>query len=78
MIFKKYYVLPIMPLFIGEECVSDTTKFKLLCLSRPALRNVLVSFHEIHGDPLEKTANNRQVCLWYGFLLSGGAEADLE
>ena len=67
-----------MPLFIGEKCVSNATEFKLLCLSRPVLKNVLVHFHEIRGDPLEKTASNRQVCLWYSFLLKRGAEVDLE
>ena len=46
--FKKYYNLPIMPLFIGEESVSNATEFKLLCLLRPVLSNELVSFHEIH------------------------------
>ena len=51
-----------MLIFIGEEFVSDATEFKLLCLSRSALRNVLVSFQKIRGDPLEKTASNRQVC----------------
>ena len=59
MFYKKYYVLPIMLIFLGEECVSDATEFKLLCLSRPVLRNVLVIFHEIRVDPLEKTASNR-------------------
>ena len=63
MFFKKYYVLPIMPLFMGEECISDTTEFKLACLSRPVFRNALVSFHEIRNDPLEKTASHRQVFL---------------
>ena len=60
--FKKHYTLLIMPLFIGEKCVSDATEFKLLCLLRPVLMNVFVSFHEIYGDPLEKTGSNRQVC----------------
>ena len=46
MLFKKYYVLRIMPIFIGEACVSNATEFKLLCFLRPVLRNVLVSFHE--------------------------------
>ena len=62
MFFKKYYVLPIMPIFIGE-CVSNVTELKLLCLTGPVFRNKLVSFLEIWGDPLEKTASNRQVCL---------------
>ena len=78
MFFKKYYVLPIMPIFIGEEYVSNVSELKLLCLTRPVFRNKLVSFHEIWGDPLETTASNRQVCLWYNFLLNGDAEADLQ
>ena len=77
-VFQKYYALPIMPLFIGEKCVSSATEFKLLRLLRPVLKNVLVSCQEIRGDPLEKTASNRQVCLWYSFLLNGGAEVDLQ
>ena len=67
-----------MPLFMGEECVSVAIDFKLVCLPRPGLWNVLVSFHEISGDLLEKTVSNRQVCLWYSFLLNGGTEADLQ
>ena len=50
-------------LFIGEECVSDATNFKLLCLLRLVLGNVLDSFPELCCDPLEKTASNRQVSL---------------
>ena len=52
-----------MPLFIGEECDSNATEFKLICLLRPVLSNELVSFHEIHGNPLEKTSSDRQTCL---------------
>ena len=52
-----------MPLFIGEKCVINVTEFKLPCLSRPVLKNVLVSFHKIRSDPLEKTVSNRQICL---------------
>ena len=63
MFFKKYYILPIMPLLIGEECVSDVTELELLFLLRPVLRNALASFHEICNDPLEKTATNMLVCL---------------
>ena len=49
-------------IYSRKKCVSNATEFKLLCLSRPVLKNVLVSFHEICGDLLEKTASNRQVC----------------
>ena len=66
-----------MPIFIGE-CYSDATELKLLHSSRPVLSNVLLSFHKIRGDSLEKTASNRQVCLQYSLLLNGGAEADLQ
>ena len=61
--FKKYYILPIMPLLIGEECISDVTELELLFLLRPVLGNALASFHEICNDPLEKTATNMLVCL---------------
>ena len=67
-----------MPIFIGEECYSDATEFKLLRSLRPVLINALVSFHKIRGDPLEKTASNRQVCFRYSLLLNGGAKADLQ
>ena len=66
--FFKNYCLTNYALFIGEECVSDATNFKLLCLLRLVLGNVLDSFPELCCDPLEKTASNRQVSLWYSFL----------
>ena len=44
-VFRKL-CLTNMPLFIGEECVSDATEFKLLYLLRPFLRDLLVSFHK--------------------------------
>ena len=49
MFFKKCNFLPIIPLFIGEECVSDATEFKLLYLSRPGLRNVLQALRRRGG-----------------------------
>ena len=36
----KKYILLIMTLFIGEECISDATEFKLLCLLTPVFKNV--------------------------------------
>ena len=65
MFFNKCYVLPIIPFFTGEKCVIDFTEVKFLCLSKPVLENVLVIFHEFHGNPLEERAINRhifQVC----------------
>lgn len=50
----------------------------MLRFSKPIFENVLVSFHEIRDDSLEKTTSNSRVCLWYSFLLTRGTEADLQ
>ena len=62
-VFQKILRLTNYAFILGEECVSDVTEFRLLCLSRPVPGNALGSFHEIRGDPLEKTVSNSQVCL---------------
>ena len=60
-VFKKILRLTNYAFIYRRKCVCDVTEFRLLCLSRPVPRNALVSFHEICGDPLEKTVSNSQV-----------------
>ena len=60
MFFNICYVLPVIPFFTGEKCV-DFIEVKFLCLSKSVLENVLVIFHEFHGNPLEERAINRHI-----------------
>ena len=61
MFFNKCYVLPIIPFFTEEKCVIDFTEVKFLWLSKSVLENVLLIFHEFHGNPLEERAINRHI-----------------
>ena len=61
MFFNKCYVLPIIPFFTGKKCVIDFIEVKFLCLLKSVLENVLVIFHEFHGNLLEERAINRHI-----------------
>ena len=39
--------------FEGKKCITLGHEFKLLCLNKTILKNVLVGLHETRGDPLE-------------------------
>ena len=39
--------------FEGKKCITLGHEFKLLCLNKTILKNVLVGLHETRGDPAE-------------------------
>ena len=50
--------------YLGKICVNMNPEFKMLCLNKAVLQNVLVSLHETRGDLIEKEITNRLVLLY--------------
>ena len=44
---------------LGEKCVVNVEEFKILCLNKDVLTNVLIGLHETRGAFLEKNISNR-------------------
>ena len=47
--------------FQTQNCITLVEEFKVLCLTKTVLENVLVGLHETKGDPLEKIITNHSL-----------------
>ena len=45
--------------FSGNVCITNSEEFKIICLNKAVLKNVLIGMHETKGDPLEQKITNR-------------------
>ena len=43
----------------GNQCITRSAEFKLLCLNKAVLKNVLVCLNQTKGDVVEKEPTHR-------------------